>query len=88
VAYGLSATLFDECPVENGRMTSLNFDTYRLLRLAEMPKVETVIVPTHDFWGGVGEPTICVVAPAVINAIHAAIGKPVRSLPVKNVKLV
>ena len=46
-------------------MTSLNFDTYELLRLAEMPKVETVIVPTNDFWGGVGEPTICVVAPAV-----------------------
>jgi isoquinoline 1-oxidoreductase beta subunit len=88
VAYGLSATMFGECPVDNGRMTSLNFDTYRLLRLSEMPKVETVLVPTHDFWGGVGEPTICVVAPAVINAIHAATGKPVRSLPLKNVKLV
>ena len=53
-----------------------------------MPKVETVIVSTGDFWGGVGEPTICVVAPAVINAIHAAIGRPVRSLPLKNVKLI
>jgi isoquinoline 1-oxidoreductase beta subunit len=88
VVYGLSATLYGECPVENGRMTSLNFDSYELLRLAEMPKVETVIVPTHDFWGGVGEPTICVVAPAVLNAIFAATGKPVRSLPLKNVKLV
>ncbi len=88
VAYGLSATLYGECPVQDGRMTSLNFDTYELLRLAEMPKVETVIVPSHDFWGGVGEPTICVVAPAVLNAIYAATGKPVRSLPLKNVKLV
>jgi len=88
VAYGLTATLYGECPVENGRMVSLNFDTYEIMRLAEMPKVETVIVPTHDFWGGVGEPTICVVAPAVLNAIHAATGKPVRSLPLKNVKLV
>jgi isoquinoline 1-oxidoreductase subunit beta len=88
VAYGLSATLYGECPVKDGRMTSLNFDTYELVRLAEMPKVETVIVPSHDFWGGVGEPTICVVAPAVLNAIHAATGKPVRSLPLKNVKLV
>jgi isoquinoline 1-oxidoreductase beta subunit len=88
VAYGLSAALYGECPVENGRMTSLNFDSYQILRLAEMPKVETVIVNTGDFWGGVGEPTICVVTPAVINAIHAAIGRPVRSLPLKNVKLI
>src|SRR5262249_17793389 len=88
VAYGLTAALYGECPVENGRMTSLNFDTYQIMRLAEMPKVETVIVNTGDFWGGVGEPTICVVAPAVINAIHAAIGRPVRSLPLKNVKLI
>jgi isoquinoline 1-oxidoreductase beta subunit len=88
VVFGLSAAFYGECPVENGRMTSLNFDTYELLRLAEMPKVETVIVPTYDFWGGVGEPTICVVRPAVLNAIHAATGKPVRSLPLKNVKLV
>ena len=58
-----------------------------IMKLAEMPKVETVLVPTYDFWGGVGEPTICVVAPAVLNAIYAATGKPVRSLPLKNVKL-
>ncbi len=87
VAYGLSATLYGECPVDKGRMTALNFDSYEILKIAEMPKVETVIVPTHDFWGGVGEPTICVVAPAVLNAIHAAIGRPVRTLPLKNVKL-
>jgi len=88
VAYGLSAALYGECTVENGRMTARNFDSYPILRLAEMPKVETVIVPTFDFWGGVGEPTICVVTPAVLNAIHAATGKPVRSLPLKNVALV
>ena len=86
-AYGLTATLYGECPVENGRMTSMNFDSYQIMRLAEMPKVETVIVPTYDFWGGVGEPTICVVAPSVLNAIAAATGKRVRSLPLKNVKL-
>ena len=88
VAYGLSATFYGEIPIKDGRAASLNFDSYEILRLAEMPKVETVIVPTYDFWGGVGEPTICVVAPAVVNAIHAATGKPVRSLPLKNVKLV
>ena len=88
VAYGLSAALYGECTVQNGRMTELNFDRYQLLRLAEMPKVETVIVPSHDFWGGVGEPTISVVTPAVLNAIFAATGKPVRTLPLKNVTLV
>jgi len=87
VAYGLTATFYGECPVENGRMTSKNFDTYQIMRLAEMAKVETVIVPTYAFRGGVGEPTICVVSPAVMNAIFAATGKPVRSLPLKNVKL-
>jgi isoquinoline 1-oxidoreductase subunit beta len=88
VAFGLTAALYGECPVKDGRMASLNFDTYQIMRLAEMPKVETIIVPTYDFWGGIGEPTIAVVSPAVMNAIHAATGKPVRSLPLKNVKLV
>ena len=88
VAYGLSAALYGEITVEKGRAQELNFNTYPILRLAEMPKVETVIVPSYDFWGGVGEPTICVVAPSVLNAVHAATGKPVRSLPLKNVKLV
>jgi len=88
VAYGLSAALYGECTIENGRVAESNFHNYRILRLAEMPKVETVIVPTYDFWGGVGEPTISVVTPAVLNAIYAATGKPVRSLPLKNVTLV
>jgi isoquinoline 1-oxidoreductase subunit beta len=88
VAYGLTATLYGECTVDKGRIAEQNFNTYEIMRLSEMPKVETVIVPTYDFWGGVGEPTICVVAPSVLNAIYAATGKPVRSLPLKNVKLV
>jgi len=87
VAFGLTAALYGECPVKDGRMTSLNFDTYQIMRLAEMPKIETIIVPTYDFWGGIGEPTIAVVSPAVLNAIFAATGKPVHSLPLKHVKL-
>ncbi len=83
VAYGLS-TFLSECTVDKGRIAELNFHTYPLAKVAEMPKVETVIVPTYDFWGGVGEPTICVVAPAVMNAIFAATGKPVRTLPLKH----
>src|ERR1700761_671880 len=88
VAFGLTAAMYGEMPVAQGRMTSLNFDSYEIMRLAEMPKVEVVVVPTYDFWGGVGEPTICVVSPLVMNAIYAATGKAVRSLPLKNVKLV
>ena len=88
VAFGLTAALYGEMTVKDGRMVESNFDSYEIMRLAEMPKVETVVVPTFDFWGGVGEPTICVVAPSVMNAIYAATGKPVRSLPLKNLKLV
>jgi isoquinoline 1-oxidoreductase beta subunit len=88
VAYGLSAAFYGDCTVENGRMNRLNFDKYPILRLAEMPRIETVIVPTYDFWGGVGEPTICVVTPSVVNAIVAMTGKPIRSLPLRDLKLV
>ena len=84
VAYGLSAAMYGECTIDKGRVVETNFHTYQILRLAEMPKVETVIVASGGFWGGVGEPTICVVTPAVLNAIHAATGVPVRSLPLKN----
>ena len=84
VAYGLSAAFYGECTVDKGRIVQSNFHDYPVLRLTDMPKVETVIVPTYDFWGGVGEPTICVVTPAVLNAIHAATGTPVRTLPLRH----
>jgi isoquinoline 1-oxidoreductase beta subunit len=86
--YGLSALFYQECTVKDGRIEQDNFHTYNSMRIAQMPKVESIIMPSGGFWGGVGEPTICVVAPAVLNAIHAATGKPVRNLPLKNVKLV
>ena len=87
VAFGLTAALYGEMSVKDGRMVQTNFDTYQIMRLAEMPKVETLIMQSYDIWGGIGEPTICVVTPAVLNAIYAATGKPVRSLPLKNIKL-
>ena len=82
VAYGMDS-LQSESTVLNGRITEKNFDTYPIARMYQMPKVETVIAPTYDFWGGVGEPTICVVAPCIMNAISAARGKPVRQLPLQ-----
>jgi isoquinoline 1-oxidoreductase beta subunit len=82
--YGLSALIYGECTVKDGRMEQLNFDTYEVMRLREMPKVESIVMPSGGFWGGVGEPTICVAAPSVLNAIFAATGKRIRTFPLKN----
>jgi isoquinoline 1-oxidoreductase beta subunit len=82
--YGLSALMYGECTVKDGRIEQKNFDTYQVLRMNEMPKVEAIVMPSGGFWGGVGEPTIFVAAPAVLNAIAAATGKRTRSIPLKN----
>jgi isoquinoline 1-oxidoreductase subunit beta len=86
--YGLSAALFGEITVKGGRVEQQNFDTYPVLKMEHMPAVETIVMPSGGFWGGVGEPTIAVAAPAVLNAIFAATGKRVRDLPLKNQALV
>jgi isoquinoline 1-oxidoreductase beta subunit len=80
VAMGIS-TLMSESSVADGRIKETNFHLLHLPKIVHMPKVETVIQPTYDFWGGVGEPTICVVIPSILNAVYAATSKPVRSLP-------
>ena len=82
-AYGLSAMLYGECTVKDGAIEQTNFDSYPVLRMADMPRVDTVVMPSGGFWGGVGEPTIAVAAPAVLNAIFAATGKRIRELPLK-----
>jgi isoquinoline 1-oxidoreductase beta subunit len=82
--YGLSALFHGGITIKDGAVVETNFDTYGSLRMAEMPRVESIIIPTNDFWGGVGEPTIFVAAPAVLNAIFAATGKRYRSFPLKN----
>ncbi|HEV2554613.1 MAG TPA: molybdopterin cofactor-binding domain-containing protein [Bosea sp. (in: a-proteobacteria)] len=85
--YGLSAALYGEITIKDGRVEQENFDTYEVMRLEAMPAVETVLLPSGGFWGGVGEPTIAVAAPAVLNAIFAATGKRIRNLPLKNADL-
>jgi isoquinoline 1-oxidoreductase beta subunit len=86
--YGLSAMLYGEITVKDGAVEQKNFDTYNVMRIAEMPQVETIVMPSGGpVWGGVGEPTIAVAAPAVLNAIAAATGKRIRALPLKSTDL-
>ncbi|MEM7763791.1 MAG: molybdopterin cofactor-binding domain-containing protein [Pseudomonadota bacterium] len=85
--YGLSAMMYGECTVKDGAVVEQNFNTYPSLRLADMPDVETIVMPSGGFWGGVGEPTIAVAAPAVLNAIYAATGQRIRQLPIKSQSL-
>jgi len=84
--YGLSALFYQECTVKDGRIEQTNFDTYNSMRIAEMPQVESIVMGTggSEPWGGVGEPTICVAAPAVLNAFFKATGQRIRTFPLKN----
>jgi isoquinoline 1-oxidoreductase beta subunit len=75
-AYGLSACLYGECTVKDGRIEQRNFDAYPVMRMADMPRVETIVMPSGGFWGGVGEPTIAV-----------ATGRRVRTLPLRHADL-
>lgn len=82
--YGLSALFHGAITIKDGRVEQLNFDSYDSMRIKDMPEVECILMPSGGFWGGVGEPTICVAAPAVLNAFFAATGKRVRSVPLKD----
>lgn len=82
-AYGLSAALFGQCTIKDGRVEQSNFSDYPVMHMEHMPAVEAIVMPSGGFWGGVGEPTISVAAPAVLNAIFAATGKRVRELPLR-----
>jgi len=86
--YGLSAALFGEITIKNGRVVEGNFDTYPVVRLKEAPKTEVYLTPTAGKkWGGVGEPGATMIQPAVTNAIFAATGKRLRSLPIRGQNL-
>ncbi len=85
--YGLSALLYGECTIKDGGVEQTNFHDFPSLLMDEMPEVETIVMPSGGFWGGIGEPTIAVAAPAVLNAIFAATGKRIRQVPLKDVDL-
>ena len=85
--YGLSAALYGEITIKDGAVEQTNFDSYNVLRMDGMPKVEAVMAPSGGFWGGVGEPTIVVAVPAVLNGVYKATGKRVRILPLMHQEL-
>ena len=88
VIYGLSAALYGEITIKNGQVEQGNFDSYEAVRLADTPKIEVYLALSGGKkWGGIGEPGTAATAPAVANAVFAATGTRVRSLPLKNVKL-
>ena len=84
IVYALTAALYGEITIKDGAAEQSNFDEYEMLRIGDAPQVETVMVPSGDFWGGVGEPPVPPLAPALCNAVFAATGKRIRSLPLKN----
>jgi len=83
IAYGLTAALYGAITLKDGAVEQSNFHDYAPLRMNEMPRVEVHIVPSEEKPSGVGEPATPVIAPAVANAVFAATGKRVRSLPIK-----
>ena len=85
ILWGLSCAMHEEITIKDGRVVESNFSDYPVLKLAETPlQIECIVMPSGGFWGGVGEPPIGGVIPALGNAIFAATGKRVRSLPLKN----
>jgi isoquinoline 1-oxidoreductase beta subunit len=81
IVFGLSSALWGEITIEGGRVRQQNFDTYRIVRMNEMPQLDVELVASTEAPGGIGEPSTALVAPAVANAVFAATGKRVSSLP-------
>jgi isoquinoline 1-oxidoreductase beta subunit len=85
VIYGLTAALYGKITIKDGAPVQGNFDTYRMVRLAEAPKIDVHLVPSGGkVWGGAGEPATPPIPAAVANAIFAATGKRLRSLPISD----
>ena len=83
IIFGLTAALHGRINIEGGRAVQSNFHDYQMVRMREAPEVEVVLVPSGDAPGGVGEPGVPPIAPAVTNALFALVGQRVRELPVQ-----
>jgi isoquinoline 1-oxidoreductase beta subunit len=82
IVFGLTAALFSEVNIANGRVKEQNFDDYRMVRMHESPEIEVYVVDSTEKPGGMGEPATALVAPAVCNAIYAATKQRIRALPI------
>ena len=83
IVYGLTAALKGEITIQNGRVVQRHFSDYQMMRHDEMPEIEVYIVPSTEAPGGIGEPSTAVVAGSLVNAVDAATGKRIYSLPIK-----
>src|SRR6185503_1513809 len=83
IVYGLTAALKGEITIQNGRAVQKHFGDYQMMRIPEMPVIETHIVPSLEMPGGIGEPSTALAAGSLVNAIYAATGKRIYKLPVK-----
>jgi isoquinoline 1-oxidoreductase beta subunit len=84
IVFGLSAALYGEITIKNGRVEQTNFGDYRVLRINEVPQIDVDLVKSAEAPGGIGEPGTSCVMPALTNAIFAASGKRIRKLPVRS----
>ena len=87
IIFGITAALYGEITLKNGRVEQANFDTYQILRMNEAPAIEVHIVHNNEPPGGLGEPGTCAIVPAITNAVFAATGKRLRKLPIDTAQL-
>jgi isoquinoline 1-oxidoreductase beta subunit len=88
IIFGLTAALYGEITLQEGKVKQKNFNDYKMLRLNESPAIEVYIVETREKMGGAGEPGVPPIAPALANAVYAATGRRIRSLPIRASDLV
>jgi len=87
IVFGLSALMWGEINIQNGRVQQTNFDSYRVARMTDSPRIDSYVIESGEAPGGIGEPATALVAPAVCNAIYAATGRRLRSLPLSRHRL-
>jgi len=85
--FGITAALYGEITLKNGRVSQTNFDTYQMLRIDEAPAIDVYVVDSTEAPGGMGEPATACIAPAIVNAVFAATGKRLRKLPIDGTQL-